>query len=622
MTYSSRALVFAIATLAVVPTAGADTARTIVWLTAQRSPGDAVRIEAEAAGYTLVVADAPTGDDGGARLANARARGRVLGGTFTVYVELDGVPTVFVIAEDGTIAHAPLSSTRFSERALALVAMSLVDELGERPALVSLPETTPGDEAPEASAPAAPAPAQTTPDAAPPSSAQSETPAQTPPVLDTTSANAPATAPVSPTAVAGDADPSAMPAVVVIDAPPGSEVHIDVRPPATPDGVRVIPFGADFVPFVGFSSFTRGHAIRRFSLNVLAGFDHGIEGFELGGIANLHRADVAGVQIAGVLNGIGGDVDGVQLAGIANYAGGDIEGAQLAGSVNIARGDLHGIQSAPANFIGGHLHGVQMGVANVLLGDALGGQLGLANYTLGRVDGVQAGLLNIARDVGGAQVGLANISRGEVHGAQVGLANIARGDVGGQVGLANVAVADARFQLGLLNVSDDADFALGPINIVRHGRTELELLGNDGGFVFAGLKHGGRHFHSIYSLGVNPFEDDPLFAIGLGYGGRITPTDRLHIDIDGVAHLLVDSETRNARRDIEAMQSARVTLGYRVLRHLGITVGASYDLLVTKRDGRTEGFGLIDAHVHQDRVATGGFRLLGWPSLMVGLTVL
>lgn len=559
--------------------AAADERRTVVWLTSERTPSDAIRLEAEAAGYRLVVADAPTANDPGSRLSSARSLGRVLGSDFTVLVETQGteVPTVFVIAADGTIAHAQLSDSRFSQRALALVAMSLVEDLADRPSAPVAASPAPAQPAPEtpapAEAPAQPAPAPAPAPAEPAPTAQDTVPAER---AAEDAALAHEVAPTHTDAViqAPAAQDELPPTVVILDTPPTQA--FDAQPATTE---RVIFFGGDIVPFVGTSTFTRGEATRRLSLNLFVGFDGGLDGFELGGIANIHRRNVRGIQIAGMLNAAGGKMRGVQISGAFNYAGDDSVGLQLS-NINFARRSFHGAQLGNVN----------------IAGSLLGAQLGNLNISRG--------------DMRGAQLGMLNIAHGETHGGQLGLVNVANGSHGG-------------VQVGLVNVSRDADFALGLVNIVRDGRTQLEFLGNDGGFIFGAVKHGGRHFHSVYSLGMNPFEEDPIFAAGLGFGVRATPSERVHLDFDAVGHVLVDRHTDDGNGNVESMTSGRILVGIRLVRGLSLVAGASYDVLVTPRD-RTGGFGMLDAELLNSPRLTGvdDVRVLGWPSLMLGLQVL
>lgn len=575
------------AVLAASPSpATAEGERTLVWLTADRAPSDAVRLEVEASGYTLVLADAPTGDDGGARLANARARGHVLGGAYTIYIEAEGTPTVFVIAEDGTIAHAPLSNTRFTQRALALVAMSLVEELSDRVPAVSLAPPPPNAPEVVVEPPAAPSAAEANP-------AVSGEPNVTQlSVIDTSGVTTTDDGAVVP------------PTVVIVDAPPGSEVAIEVRPSGEAEAETPAPvvdaadvathevfFGADVVPFLGTSIRSRGYATRRLSLNLLVGFDGGLNGFELGGLANIHRGNVRGVQVAGIMNANGGSLRGVQLSSGLNYVGGNALGAQLS-DVNIVRGILHGAQLGTANYVGGDLDGVQLAVGNLTRGDLEGAQLGTINY---------------AGSVRGLQLGVLNITGGELHGLQLGTVNIARGRGGVQV--------------GLVNVSNDADFAFGLLNIVRNGRTQIEITSTDAGFVFAAVKHGGRHFHSIYSVGARASRDEPVGAIGLGFGVRATPGERFFVDVDLTGHVLVDDAT-GGNDDVESLTSVRAMLGIRLIDNLALVFGPSYNALITPRTTRTNGWGLIDATSHHDGTGTGGSRVLGWPGLVLGIQVL
>src|SRR5690606_38234983 len=154
------------------------------------------------------------------------------------------------------------------------------------------------------------------------------------------------------------------------------------------------------------------------------------------------------------------------------------------------------------------------------------------------------------------------------------------------------------------------------------GRTQLELLVSERGFLFADVKHGGRYFHSIYSVGVLPSLERPTFAAGFGLGGRVPLGERAFIDVEVLGHALVDADTKLNAGRVESLSTLRALVGVRLGQRFGLVFGPVYNLLITPREMRTNGFGLLDARSLYDSVPSGGVRLLGWPGLMVGVQVL
>lgn len=188
------------------------------------------------------------------------------------------------------------------------------------------------------------------------------------------------------------------------------------------------------------------------SLNLTFGRTYGIDGTELGVLANWNLHDVDGFQAAGGVNLVEGSLDGFQAAGIVNRVHHDAKALQFAGTANTVGGDVDGLQSAGVlNVAEGDCRFYQgAGVANVTLGESRGVQAaGTANYAR-RLAGVQAaGALNVLRDPsrGYQFAGAANLAGGDFRGVQVGgAASLTRGHLrGGQVsGAANVAGGDLR----------------------------------------------------------------------------------------------------------------------------------------------------------------------------------
>jgi hypothetical protein len=158
----------------------------------------------------------------------------------------------------------------------------------------------------------------------------------------------------------------------------------------------------------------------KYSLNIIAGYHGGLEGYEVG-IVNINRRFARGFQFGG-LNLTGGDMTGLQIASLVNYAGLDISGLQLSGFANYAGNELSGLQLAGfANYAGTELSGLQAA--------------GFLNYAGTNLDGLQAaGFLNYGRtSINGLQAaGFANITSGDISGLQAaGFANIAGGSIEG-----------------------------------------------------------------------------------------------------------------------------------------------------------------------------------------------
>ncbi|MCA9577925.1 MAG: hypothetical protein H6726_25720 [Sandaracinaceae bacterium] len=259
----------------------------------------------------------------------------------------------------------------------------------------------------------------------------------------------------------------------------------------------------------------------------------------------------------------------------------ELRGAELSMGFGMYRGDVTGAQLAGVfNYVGGDLRGVQLaGGANFVRGDASGVQL--------------AGALNYAG--------------GDVHGAQVGPVNVASGTVHG-------------VQVGLVNYSEDVDFALGLLNIVRNGRTHLELTGSSDGFFALSLKHGGRHFHYIYSGLTRPDgADDTLFGAGMGIGARATLGERVFLDLDTLGYALRSrTELTDTNGSVDAMMVARVMLGIRLFSRLSLVAGASYSGLWSRAPAPD--YGLFGTRHHDELLE--GRHLSSWPSILVGLQVL
>lgn len=192
----------------------------------------------------------------------------------------------------------------------------------------------------------------------------------------------------------------------------------------------------------------------RYSINLLYGYHGGLDGIEIGGLANVTKFDANGIQIAGLANIARQSLQGIHIAGVGNFAGDDISGIQAAGIINIGRDEIEGFQVAGGlNFTKENISGIQIaGAANVgkeqleglqfsagfnaSSGDVSGIQLsGITNYSARSLEGLQGALgVNYAREnISGLQfAGIGNYGGSDNEGLQfAGLFNAARKDFSG-----------------------------------------------------------------------------------------------------------------------------------------------------------------------------------------------
>jgi len=238
-------------------------------------------------------------------------------------------------------------------------------------------------------------------------------------------------------------------------------------------------------------------AVNRYSLNVFAGYSRGLNGIEVGGLANIESHDVVGLQVAGLTNLVGRNTKGVQIAGGINHTMRSLEGVQISGIGNTVWDTLSGVQiTYGVNVVKGGLRGVQIsGTCNLATQNVDGTQISAGiNITPKDVRKAQiSGTGNYARNVSGAQLSVGvNIARDTVGGGQVGFAgNYARHVTGGQ------------FTFG-------ANIAPGKVS---------------GGQVGFGLNYAGSVTGGQFSFGANVVPgtvEAGQIGFGLNYAGNIT----------------------------------------------------------------------------------------------------
>lgn len=314
-------------------------------------------------------------------------------------------------------------------------------------------------------------------------------------------------------------------------------------------GNTIRPFQISFIPFFGTNGAQSGEFINCFSLNILAGYSGGVNGFELGGLVNMDRYDVNACQIAGIGNLVAGSTRGFQCGGIFNLSR-QMTGSQVAGILNRAT-DANGVQ--------------------------ISGLTNLAEQ--GRITQI-AGLTNATRGTSRVQIaGLSNTCSKNEAIQIAGLANIAK-EAGNQIsGLVNIATHVKGVQIGVINIADTCDgIPIGVINIVKNGYRRFEVSADE--FFQANLAYrsGVMPFHTIVTAGIQPYKlVAPLWTYGGGIGTSRQISEKMMIDCDVTFHHVIKQAYSNNNHLYRLYIGMEQLLGAKA----AISIGVTYNFLAT-----------------------------------------
>ena len=325
------------------------------------------------------------------------------------------------------------------------------------------------------------------------------------------------------------------------------------------------------VPIVG-TNYKSGSIIENnVSLNVIAGYNGGVNGIEIGGFLNIISRDVLGFQISGAANVVAGKTSGMQVAGVLNKTNKKISGFQVAGVMNWGGDSLGGVQlSGVTNFISGKVKGVQLsGVNNFSTKKVSGLQIsGINNFGNENVDGAQiGGIVNgVNRNLNGVQIaGIVNTVRSDMRGLQVSLFNQARTNKG--------------LQVGLINVSDSSNgAAIGLLNLVKNGYKALELSANEVFFLNLGFKSGADHFYTIYSLGLGSTTRS-IQGVGFGFGSKVELPKRFSMSVNATTNYIFEQPYKRGEDLLLNLNNRfSVTAEYSILKHFAVFAGPAYNI--------------------------------------------
>ena len=133
-----------------------------------------------------------------------------------------------------------------------------------------------------------------------------------------------------------------------------------------------------------------------FSFNIIGGLNGGVNGFELGSVANINKGDVNGCQISGVCNMTSGDSKGLIISGVTNLTKNQSKGVEISGVANIS-GSHKGLQLSTINFVKDYLSGSQIGIVNYAK-KGKGVQFGVVNVCSVDDDVLPIGIFSVVKN--------------------------------------------------------------------------------------------------------------------------------------------------------------------------------------------------------------------------------
>ena len=396
-------------------------------------------------------------------------------------------------------------------------------------------------------------------------------------------------------------------------------VAADQSTPNTEKQYTYLPLAFSIVPPMSSVEY-EPNKVPHLSFNLLAGYYAKLDGFELGGLANLETEEVHGVQFAGLTNVVGGNVTGFQgaaglnlartdLKGLqvtlgANIVGGHVKGFQAAYGFNLAGSNLDGIQvSRTANIADGYVEGVQASYGfNIARGDLKGLQVARsANITGGSIRGFQGAFgLNLGNDIYGLQLSALNIARGRVGGTQIGVVNIARKMTGFQVGIVNVSGSNTGNSIGLFSFAKSK-----PLH-PRFWASDTEN-GN------IGLRFGNRSSYNLLIVSAQQNSDPMRWSYGIGVGGHTPLNGRLFMNIDGIIRH-VHYGVWDKDNQFNFLTKLRIAVGWEQYQRLSAFGGIALNGFVSKTSEASD-----FAHGLDYLTEWGDVKIRLWPGVFAGV---
>lgn len=188
------------------------------------------------------------------------------------------------------------------------------------------------------------------------------------------------------------------------------------------------------------------------------------------------------------------------------------------------------------------------------------------------VHGIQwSFLLNRTHHLSGMQRGALNIATGDTKGAQIGFIN-----------MANTFMKGAQF--GFVNTAREKSNAVqfGFINYMPDGILAISAWTSDTSLYNIGVKLGGRHTFSKFTLGTRAYSKENWISLGWGFGAHFESSRLpLWIEFDTTINALFGD--RNHLDALDLLAKTKLSLGIRLYNTLSIFAGPLLNTLVSEQ---------------------------------------
>lgn len=284
-------------------------------------------------------------------------------------------------------------------------------------------------------------------------------------------------------------------------------------------------FQISFVTPLGTNGLDAWNITNKFSINIYAGYNGGLDGIELSGFGGMLRNDMIGTQIAGFGNIIMGTGTGFQAAGFFNYAHQTFDGVQIAGFSNYSKGNSAGQACGFSNVNNGSLKGFQIA--------------GFANVNTDSLKGIQiAGFSNYTKKLNGVQIAPFNYIDSLEKGMPIGI-----------------------------------------FSIVKNGYRAYEISTSETLYGVASFKTGVSKFYNIISVGASYKNDQILWGFGYGLGTMFSMKNDWALAVELLSYQLNEDEWFTEALNLH--NKLQISASKKVSKNLHVFGGVSWNVNVS-----------------------------------------
>ena len=137
----------------------------------------------------------------------------------------------------------------------------------------------------------------------------------------------------------------------------------------------------------------------------------------------------------------------------------------------------------------------------------------------------------------------------------------------------NVAKRVKGIQIGLINIADNSDYAIGILTFIKNGEKSIAISTDETMFMQVNFRSGGRILYTVLGAGYKPGTERMRYQLNLGIGAHLIDHPRFYLNTEFTTSIMTDFKENHYQ-----MNSLKALSGIKLNKHIKLFAGPSLNI--------------------------------------------